>query len=179
MSEAAHRRCILHCRTPVLGWGIQPASLCQRRTHSLMTFGYGSRIFKILGAASTTPASPSHSIQIGPSACFSSRRHHDFGYDPSTLLQPPAHDSKVLSAIPSGLLSDHLDDRGLLELADGIEPQPDRVLLIREWAVPLSPVPSEGTFGASKSINDALIGELSRARAAGATVQVAIDWSVA
>ena len=59
---------------------------------------------------------------------------------PSTLLQPPAHDSRVLSAIP--WLRDHIDDRGLLELADGIEPQPD-VLLIREWAVPYQPVPSE------------------------------------
>lgn len=88
---------------------------------------------------------------------------------PSTLLQPPAHDSKVLSAIP--WLHDHLDDRGLLKVADGIEPQPD-VLLIREWAVPYHQF-LRRDFGAR--VNDALIGELMRARAAGATVHVAID----
>lgn len=88
---------------------------------------------------------------------------------PSTLLQPPADESKVLSAIP--WLRDHLDDRGLLKLVDGIEPQPD-VLLIREWAVPYHQF-LRRSFGAR--VNDALIGELLRAGAAGVTVRFAFD----
>jgi hypothetical protein len=88
---------------------------------------------------------------------------------PRTLLHPPIGNSKVLTAIP--WLLAHIDDRGLLELVDGVEPQPD-VVFIRDWAVPYHQFLRRG-FGAR--VNDALIGELLKAHAAGATVRVAID----
>jgi hypothetical protein len=88
---------------------------------------------------------------------------------PRTLLDPPARTSKVLTAIP--WLRDHIDDRGLLELVDGVEPQPD-VVFIRDWAVPYHQFLRRG-FGAR--VNDALTGELLKAHAAGANVRVAID----
>jgi hypothetical protein len=92
-----------------------------------------------------------------------------FNAIPLTLLHPPLGTSRVLTSIPS--LADHIDNRGLLELVDEIEPQPD-VVFVRDWAVPYHQFLRRG-FGSR--VNDALVGELLKLRDAGATVRLAID----
>ena len=88
---------------------------------------------------------------------------------PSSLLQPPVANSRVLTTAPS--LRERIDKRGLLDLAGDLDPRPD-VLFVGEWAVPYHQLLRRGF---TAQINNVLIGRLLTLRRAGLAVRVAID----
>jgi hypothetical protein len=88
---------------------------------------------------------------------------------PDALLEPPAPDSRVLTALP--VLRRCLDERGLVTIGPGLHAEVD-IVTVGETAVPYHQL-LRRRF--QFHVNDALVAELLRAHRARFAVRVAID----